>query len=171
MTGPRDPRRRAAGGWRAPTTAPAAAGIAPRLLTWTVSTRDPWRVLTLLAAAGLVMAVAMAIAGLPPADLHGPIHHLGIMDPTCGGTRSVRLAALGQWSASWQFNPLGVPLVSGAILLLVRAGIGALSGHWVSVHIGWTRPRGRAAIALAVILLVALEINQQAHAALLLTRR
>jgi NADH:ubiquinone oxidoreductase subunit 6 (subunit J) len=133
--------------------------------------RDPWRVLTLLAVTGLVLAAVMAVAGLPTIDMHGPIHHLGIMDPTCGGTRSVRLAALGQWSASWRYNPLGVPLVVGAILLLARAALGLLSGRWVSVKIGWTRSRGRALIVFAVILVVALEINQQAHAALLLTRR
>jgi hypothetical protein len=141
------------------------------VLTWTVSPRNPWPILTLVAAAGLALAAVLAVAGLPTIDMHGPIHHLGIMDPTCGGTRSVRLATLGQWSASWRYNPIGVPLVLGAILLLARAGLGVLSGRWVSVRIGWTRSRARAVTAVAVVLVVALEINQQAHAALLLTHR
>jgi hypothetical protein len=45
--------------------------------------------LTWLAAGGLLVGAALAVTGLPAIDLHGPQHHLGIMDPVCGMTRGV----------------------------------------------------------------------------------
>ena len=41
-------------------------------------------VLTAVALAGVAIAGTMAIVGLPTADLHGPLHRLGIMDPFSG---------------------------------------------------------------------------------------
>lgn len=137
-------------------------------LTWSVTTRDRWRVLTWLAAAGLAVAGGMAVAGLPPFDVHGLLHHFGVMDPLCGGTRSVRLAAMGHWSEAWRYNPVGVPLVLGAGVLLVRAATGWATGRWITVAVGWTRWRRWSAWGLLGVLFVLLTINQQAHAALLL---
>ena len=68
---------------------------------------DRHRTLTGLAAGGLVLAAAWALLGLPPVDLHGPLHRYGVMDPLCGGTRAVRLATLGGWADAWGYNPLG----------------------------------------------------------------
>lgn len=47
------------------------------------------RQLTWLAAGGLLVGVVLAVSGPPRIDLHGPLHHLGIMDPMCGMTRGV----------------------------------------------------------------------------------
>jgi len=59
----------------------------PVRLRWEQADRHP--TLTPLAAAGLLAAAILAVVGLPPVDLHGPLHRLGIMDPLCGMTRGV----------------------------------------------------------------------------------
>jgi hypothetical protein len=140
------------------------------MFRWSLQPRDRWYLLTLLAAIGAALAIAMAVAGLPPVELNGPLHNFSIMDPLCGGTRAVRLAARGQWVESWRYNPIGVPLVAGAALLLMRAGVGLATRRWLTIDLHLTRVRLRAAGVIAVLLLIALELNQQAHAELLLTR-
>jgi hypothetical protein len=132
---------------------------------WSLRAQDAWPVLTRLALAGLCLAAGMALVGIPPMGLHGPLHMFGIMDPLCGGTRAVRLAGMGRWSESWRYNPAGVPLVVGAGLLLLRGSVGWVTGRWVTVTVKWTRQRRWA--AFLVLALLALEINQQEHAALL----
>ena len=137
-------------------------------LHWSLRPQDPWPVLTLLAPIGLLLAAGLALVGLPPFDLHGPLHLFGIMDPLCGGTRAVRLAAMGRWAESWRYNPAGAPLVVGAGVLVLRASAGWATGRWVTVTVRWTRQRRWAVWALLALALVVLEINQQEHAALLL---
>lgn len=36
------------------------------------------------AAFAVLAALALRIVGVPPIDVHGPLHYLGIMDPLCG---------------------------------------------------------------------------------------
>ena len=43
--------------------------------------------LTVVAAVGLAVGAVLAAFGMPPVDLHSPLHHMGIMDPLCGMTR------------------------------------------------------------------------------------
>ncbi len=129
--------------------------------------RDVWPRATALAVAGLAAAAVMAVAGLPPIDLHGPLHHFGIMDSLCGGTRSVRLAVRGQWRATWRYNPAGVPLMLAALLLSLRAAAGCVSGRWITRRSHWTPSRRRVAWGVFAVFLAVLEVNQQAHAALL----
>jgi hypothetical protein len=122
------------------------------------------RPLTWLAAIGVVAAVIMAVFGLPPVDLHGPLHHAGIMDPLCGGTRSVRYAFRGEWALAWTYNPLGLLVAAGGVLVTLRAITGWLTGRWISAHVHGRR-------AVFVILLVAtaaLAVRQQLHASLLM---
>jgi hypothetical protein len=49
-----------------------------------------------------------------------------------------------------------------ALAVLIRAAIGRLTGRWLDVHV----PR-RILIPIALVALIALEVNQQMHAALL----
>jgi hypothetical protein len=122
-----------------------------------------WTTVALVTAA---MIVVLAVVGLPPVDLHGPLHYLGIMDPLCGGTRSVYLTTHGQVAAAIQYNPAAplVPLLT--LALLARAFVGRVFGYWITP----TRLR-RAftvwSVMVALVALVALEINQQLHAELL----
>lgn len=113
--------------------------------------------------------MVMAIIGLPPVDLHMPPHYAGIMDPLCGGTRAIRLAAMGDWGASWRYNPIGIPLLIVCVILVVRAAIGWLSGRWLTLRIRWTRRGKQIAWLLVAAAVIALEINQQAHVELLMS--
>ena len=117
----------------------------------------------------LSIAVAMAVFGLPPIDLHGPLHKIGIMDPLCGGTRAARYAAQADLAQAWRYNPLSIIIVYGAALAVVRTAVGVLGRHWVTVAVAWTPRRRRWAFAIAVALLVLLEIRQQARADLLMS--
>jgi hypothetical protein len=95
--------------------------------------------------------------------LHGPLHHVGIMDPLCGGTRAAFLLARGEWGAAWTYNPVVFPLAVAAALLLLRTVLGVVSGQWVNVRVS----RRRLLVVLLVLALVALELRQQFHADLL----
>ena len=145
----------------------SAAASRSALLSVRWERSDRWSAATLLAIGALVAAAVLAVAGLPPVELHGPLHYVGVMDPLCGGTRSVRLAALGQWAAAWRYNPAGVPLLILAGSVLVRATAGWTSGRWLTVRVNWTPSRRRAAWLICGFLLVLLEVNQQLHATLL----
>lgn len=130
---------------------------------------DRHRAITWMAVAGICVGAAMAVWGLPPVDLHGPLHYAGVMDPLCGGTRSVRLTFAGRWGEAWRYNPLGPFLAIGAVLVVARTFVGVVSGRWLTVV---PAPRWWARWWVwvpAVVLGVALEVNQHAHAALLRT--
>jgi hypothetical protein len=135
-------------------------------MRWRVDRTDGHRVLTWLAPLGMVAGMSLAVLGLPPVDLHGPLHYLGLMDPLCGATRGVRLAFLGDPAGSWRYNPAAIPLAAGAVLMLTRGLLGWLTGWWINADLRWT-PTTRTLIA---ILIVALWVNQQWNAPLLLTR-
>ncbi|MFC5175112.1 DUF2752 domain-containing protein [Nocardioides taihuensis] len=118
--------------------------------------------------AGLVASVAMAVFGLPPVDLHGPLHRMGIMDPFCGGTRAARLTAHGQLLEAWRYNPLGILATVAAALAVARLGVGIALRRWLNVEIVWTPRRARLVLGVLVVATVALEIRQQGRADLLL---
>ena len=134
----------------------------PRLAVSTLP-HDAWPVLTWSAGALVGVGLALAVFGLPGVSVHGPLHAYGIMDPLCGATRAVRLALRGELAASWAFNPLGAPLVALSVLALGRAVAGLTSGRWVTVTLRLPPTARAVLVALAVVVLVALEINQQAH--------
>jgi hypothetical protein len=119
-----------------------------------------------VAAGGLLAAVVLAIVGPPPVDLHGPLHRwLGIMDPACGMTRGVIATLRGHPGRAWAYNPASLLVVPGALAILVRAAVGRLAGRWVDVRL---RPT-RLLWLLAATALLLLWVNQQRHAALLLS--
>ncbi|NYI77037.1 DUF2752 domain-containing protein [Nocardioides panzhihuensis] len=123
--------------------------------------------LTALALAALGIAVAMALFGLPPIDLHGPLHKFGIMDPLCGGTRAARYTAQGNLVQAWRYNPLSILIVGGAALAVLRTFVGLISRRWVTFGFAWTPQRRRWMIGAGLLLLVLLEIRQQMRADLL----
>lgn len=138
------------------------------LVRFQVEGRDRHWWLTAGALLALAIAVAMAILGLPPVDLHSPLHKVGIMDPFCGGTRAARYTAQGDLAEAWRYNPLSILVVFGAGLAILRAAVGFLTRRWMTVTIGWNSRRRRWAIAVVVLLLVLLEIRQQFRADLLM---
>ena len=130
--------------------------------------RDQHWWLTLLGVLALAIAAVMAIFGLPPVDLHGPLHKIGIMDPFCGGTRAARYAAQGNLTEAWRYNPLSILVVYGAGLAIFRAAVGFLGRRWVTFTVNWTPRRRRWAIAVLIVLVALLEIRQQMRADLLM---
>ncbi|WP_199824922.1 DUF2752 domain-containing protein [Streptomyces maremycinicus] len=133
----------------------------PFRMAWEERDRHRW--VGPLAAVGLMSGGLLAVLGLPPVDLHGPLHYAGVMDPLCGATRGVHAAMLGDIGEAWRYNPLSLVLVLGAVGALLREAIGRLRGRWPNLRVTYRR----AAVAAGVALLAALEANQQAHADLL----
>jgi len=117
---------------------------------------------TWLALAGLLGALVLAVLGVPPVDIHGPLHYAGIMDPFCGATRSVYLTMHGQWEDALRYNPAAPLMLVVAAGWVPRGAAGWWTGRWMQVRM----PR-RAVIAVAVVGLVALEVRQQSNVALL----
>jgi NADH:ubiquinone oxidoreductase subunit 6 (subunit J) len=133
--------------------------------------RDRHRSITVVATAlglmGLVAAALMAVVGLPPVDLHGPLHYVGIMDPLCGGTRAARLTAQGHLAEAWTYNPLGILATLGAVAVVVRTTVGLATHRWLNLHGRLTPRQARLLIAVVLILTILLEVRQQQHADLL----
>lgn len=128
--------------------------------------RSPWAAvdrcphLLRIALVGGLGAAALALFGLPPVDLHTPLHHLGVMDPLCGMTRAVRFLARGDFRNAWRFNPGVFALALATAFVIARAAIGWRRGRWFEISTG----RPRAAITIAVVAVAALELHQQLNA-------
>src|SRR5712691_10327271 len=116
-----------------------ATSRAPVRLFWNDHNRWEW--LGRVALVGLAAGAVLAIAGLPPVDVHGPLHHVGIMDPLCGGTRGLRLMMRGHLASAWRDNPLAVFLPPAAVAALAREGRGwPACPSWPAP---WRTARGR----------------------------
>jgi Protein of unknown function (DUF2752) len=144
-------------------TSPLPPGRRAGVLCLRVVREDRHRMLAPLAAGGVLAAGMLAVVGLPPIDLHGPLHELGIMDPLCGMTRGTVAVLRGQLELAWAYNPASPLLVAGAALALGRWMVGRMTGRWLEVRV---RP-SRVAWAAGAVAVLVLWVNQQAHAALL----
>ena len=146
-------------------TAPARQGTS---ITWRWERHDHHRVVTAVGVVGLAVAVAMAVFGLPPVDLHGPFHRFGIMDPLCGGTRAARYTTQGEFALAWRYNPLGIVTVAAAVVATLRLLIGLTVRRWLNVYLSWTPRTRRIAIAVGIIVFIVLTVRQQMRADLLM---
>jgi hypothetical protein len=117
--------------------------------------------LTGVAAVGLAIGAVLAVFGMPPVDLHSPLHHVGIMDPLCGMTRGSAATMRGDLRKAWWYNPASPAVIAGGFVLVARWVVGSFTGRWVDVRVRET-PLVIVVVGLA---LVALELNQQLHAA------
>ncbi len=140
---------------------PPAATRLPLRLRWENVDRN--RSATYAAIVGLVIGALLAIFGLPPVDTHGPLHQLGVMMPSCGGTRALRFTMLGELGKAFAYNPLSPILVLGAVLALVRHAVGMATRRWLNVRVVFNR----VTIALLTVGIVALWVNQQLHVELI----
>lgn len=131
------------------------------LLAWASVDAHPYAAAP--AALGLVLAVVLAIFGMPPVSLHGPLHFLGIMDPLCGMTRGVASAMRGDLAKALSYNPASPAVLLGGGVALARWIYGRRSGRWLNVS--WRSPTRVAVIA---VLVAGLEVNQQLQAERLL---
>lgn len=141
----------------------------PVKLRLTIDSTDQYRWASLAATALVVFAVAMAVFGLPPVDLHSPLHWYGIMDPLCGGTRAARYTAMGRFADAWRYNPLGIFTVLLVGVLVLRGVFGTATGRWPTLRVTWTRRARWIAIGATVVLVALLEIRQQGRAELLMS--
>jgi hypothetical protein len=152
--------------WEIALEAHSAGGRTVVGLSLAFTRRDRWGWITQIVLAGAIVAVALRIVGVPRLDLHGPLHRLGVMDPLCGGTRAMFLLLSGHPREAAMYNPIVFPLVAAMVVLVVRAGVGRLTGRWVDVVL--TAGSRRVLIAACVLALIALEVRQQLHAPLLM---
>lgn len=129
-----------------------------------VDHHDRAQALLPIAIAGLAIAAGLATVGLPPVDLHGPFHRFGIMDPLCGGTRALRLAARGDILGAFTWNPLSPILLGGALAVVARFAVGAATGRWLNVRI----TTDRRLLIIAAVLIALLQARQQANAGMLM---
>lgn len=120
---------------------------------------------TVTAAVGAFAFSALALFGLPDADLHSPLHRAGIMDPFCGMTRAMWSLAKGDLASAWRYNPGSFVVAAFGAVFVTRAVIGLIAGRWVSVRLASRRVVWMIAIAGTAILWA----NQQANAELLMT--
>ena len=90
--------------------------------------------------AGLA-AITMAVFGLPPVDVHGPWHYLGVMDPLCGMTRAVLLLARAHIARAVEYNPASPLLAAFGAVVLVRAAVGRSTGDGWNFGCDGQRPR------------------------------
>lgn len=137
-------------------------------LQWSWERRDRHLWATVVGTAGLGAATAMAAFGLPPVQLHGVHHYLGIMDALCGGTRAAASTAQGDWAQAWRYNPLGIVAVLAASAAALRALVGVLAGRWLTLAVALTPRQARALAVIAVAVFVALTVRQQLRADLLM---
>lgn len=121
--------------------------------------RDPLAGLTWAAAGGLVVAALLARLGMPPVNLHSPLHVAGIMDPLCGMTRGSAATLRGDLRRAWWYNPASPLVILGGLAVLARWVVGRVTGGWLSARVKVTR----VPVAVAGVVLAALELNQQLH--------
>lgn len=124
--------------------------------------RDQHWAFTAAVLVGTAAAVIMGRFGLPPLNLHTPLHRIGIMDPLCGMTRATAALGRADVATAWRYNPGVFVLAAAAAFMLVRVAVAATTGTW-----WWVRARGWPVWVVLVGGLVALEVNQQLHAELL----
>ena len=109
-------------------------------------------------------AIGFAIVGLPHVPLMWPIHHLGLVDPTCGLTCGVVAIDRGDTARAWAFNPASFLVVAATAALLVRLTFGHLTGRCSAFGFG---PVGVSGVSVALAFVV-LWVNQQRHAGLII---
>lgn len=122
-------------------------------------TRDDHPQVVALVAVAVLAAVGLALLGLPPLDLHGPLHRAGVMDPLCGMTRAVRSLTRGDVATAWRFNPGSFVLPTAAAAVVMRWAIGQHTGRWARVVLS-----RRVTLAVCAAGAALLEVNQQLHA-------
>lgn len=128
--------------------------------------RDRFASLTFAAAFLLLGAVVLRVVGVPPIDVHGPLHYLGIMDPFCGGTRAMYLLSAGDFRRAATYNPIVFPLAAAIVLLVARAVIGWATHRWPKFTLS---PTVRRVLLVALVIAVAaLGVRQQLNAEMLM---
>ena len=105
----------------------------------------------------------MASANVFKVVVHGRGSHAALPH---GGVDPVLVAC--QLVQAWRYNPLGIVVVVGSMLLVARALLGLVSRLWLNVHVEMTARSRRVVFTTFAILIALLEIRQQGRAELLM---
>lgn len=138
-----------------PSAARIGAGVAV-----SVASEDRLRTWNGGSAVVVTAAAVFAVTGIPAVPLMWPLYRLGIVLPGCGLTRGVVAAVRGDLAGAWAWNPASLLVVAAAAAGVARAGVGRMTGRWLSVRVAprpWLIGLGLAALAM-------LWANQWAHA-------
>lgn len=108
---------------------------------------------------GLVTAGMLARLGMPPVDLHSPLHFAGVMDPLCGMTRGTAATMRGDLGRAWWYNPASPMVIAGGVAVMARWVVGQVTGRWVCARVQATR----VSVVVLGVAVVLLEVNQQLH--------
>lgn len=123
--------------------------------------RDRFATITWSVIALLCAAIVLRLVGVPPIDVHGLLHYVGIMDPLCGGTRAMYLLTTGDIEGAARYNPIVFPLAAAMVAVLARAVIGRTTGRWW--HVQLPRTVTRVLIVGFIVGMAALTVRQQLH--------
>lgn len=123
------------------------------------SGRDPFPGLTVAAAVGLVLAGLLARFGMPPVDLHSPLHRVGVMAPFCGMTRGSAATMRGDLARAWWYNPASPLVIAAGLAVVARWVLGQATRRWVCARLQVTRW----SVVVVGVALAVLEVNQQLH--------
>lgn len=127
--------------------------------------RDAYPGATFVALVGTLGAILLGIFGLPRVDLHTPfLHDAGIMDPLCGMTRAVHALASVDLHQAWRYNPGSFALAAFGAGFVLRGLVGLVTGRWLRLP----RLPHRAIWLTGALAIIALWVNQQSHADLLM---
>lgn len=126
--------------------------------------RDAHPAITILTVLTLMAALTMVLFGQPPLGLHGPLHYLGVMSPTCGLSRGVMWFARGDLLLAWEYNPASLLVIPIGLIVIIRAAIGHFTGRWLKLTVQWNRP----VLSVLILAVMALTIRQQLHVELLM---
>ena len=132
-------------------------------IEWT--DHDRLRAMTACAAGIALVAAVMSRRGVPRLSLMWPMDQLGFVAPTCGLTRGVVALARADFAEAWRWNPASYVIGLGIVAMAARFGAWVITRRWLHLHL---RPT-RTVITIAIVLLTALWVRQQAHAELLMS--
>lgn len=132
-----------------------------------VHPRDTQRMVSRLAAGGVVAAFVLGVIGGFPLDMPMPTQFFGVVGPSCGLTRGSTAIARGEVALAWRYNPASFVVMGFGAYGVVRLACGGLTGRWPTMNVRL----GRFGWAVVGVATVALAVYQQSNADFIINSR